>query len=475
MQSYDTVLAIIEEAHLNGMRVAVHATELETARLAVQAGADILVHAIDDRPVDDAFIDALKARDVIVITTAVVYEHLGQLRSNEIVLSSIEKTLGDPIAIASWEETPLELKSPAIADFINGRVKTVLANLKTLADAGVRVAVGTDAGNPGTLHGPSIHRELALLERAGFSPKQILKAATIDAAAVFAAEPDFGSAEIGKRADLLVLRENPTQNVKAFQAIERVVVDGVSYNPSSLAPFSAAALVQRQLEAYNTHDIEAFAAAYAKDVVIFKLPERKTNTRGRKALISQYDRLFKELKPNCRVLSRIIEGNFVIDQEFCVFGDTHPLRATVIYQIEDKLIRRVWFVKGQWCGREDSNFHGCYPTATSTLRVYQFRHGLIKAIAGKFSELADTLETVTDEDSARKAAAKIAAIGKDMEALANKVDTGSASTKISAVMQANSKEFRDSQGRMVKQLARLAITKPELMEIIAEEIEKLDL
>ena len=27
-----------------------------------------------------------------------------------------------------------------------------------------------------------------------------------------------------------------------------------------------------------------------------------------------------------------------------------------------------------WCGREDSNFHGFYPTATSTLRVYQFRH-----------------------------------------------------------------------------------------------------
>ena len=99
---------------------------------------------------------------------------------------------------------------------------------------------------------------------------------------------------------------------------------------------------------------------------------------------------------------------------------------------------------------------------------------IISAMVAKMAELADTLETVTDEDSARAASQKIAAIGKDMEALANQVDGSSASTKMSAVMQTNSDEFGKIQGRLVSQVARLALTKPKLMEIIAEEMEKID-
>ena len=341
-QSYDTVAAIIDEAHKAGVRVAVHATELETARLAVKAGADILVHTVDDQPVDDAFVKALKENDVIVMTTAVVYEHIGQLRSREVELTPIEKALGDPFVMSTWEETPPENKNPAIADAINGRVEIILANLKTLADAGVRVAVGTDAGNPGTLHGPAIHRELALLEGAGFTTKQILRAATIDAAGVFAEEADFGTFASGNQADFLILNANPMESVNAYQAIDTVVLGGVSHSPEALAPFSPEALVQKQLDAYNAHDIDAFAATYAENVELFRLPVAEPSSTGREALISGYGRLFKDVKPNCRALSRIVEGNFVIDQEFCQFGE-NTLRATAIYQVEDQLIRRVWF------------------------------------------------------------------------------------------------------------------------------------
>ena len=343
-QSYDTVAAIIDEAHKGGLRVAVHATELETARLAVKAGADILVHTVDDQAVDDAFIAALKAKDVIVITTAVVYEHIGQLRSREVVLSPIEKKLGDPHVIASWEETPPQAKNLATADSINIRVAQILANLKTLADAGVRVAVGTDAGNPGTLHGPSIHRELALLEGAGFSFEQILRAATVDAAAVFSEDADFGSITPGNRADMLILGSDPTRDVAAFQDIDHVILDGISYDPNRLAPLSPAALVTRQLETYNAHDIDGFAATYSEDIELFNLPSSEPRTKGREALIQTFGRLFRDVKPNCRALSRIVEGNYVIDQEFCKFGDNH-IRATAIYQVEDGLIRRVWFAR----------------------------------------------------------------------------------------------------------------------------------
>ncbi|TDF34660.1 amidohydrolase [Alteromonadaceae bacterium M269] len=341
-QSYDTVAAIIDEAHKNGVRVAVHATELETARLAVKAGADILVHTVDDKPVDDNFVAALKEKDVIVMTTAVVYEHIGQLRSRQVELTPIEKTLGDPFVISTWEETSPENKSPAIAEAINARVETILSNLKTLADAGVRVAVGTDAGNPGTLHGPSIHRELALLEGAGFTPKQILKAATKDAAGVFSESVDFGTLETGNKADFLVLNADPMLSVNAYQAIDTVVLNGHARSPETLAPFSPAALVQKQLDAYNAHDIDAFAATYSEDVELFNLPQVEPSSTGRKALRSSYGSFFKEVKPHCRALSRIVEGNFVIDQEFCQFGEGR-LRATAVYQVEDGLIRRVWF------------------------------------------------------------------------------------------------------------------------------------
>ncbi len=341
--SYDTVAAIIDEAHKGGVRVAIHATQLETARLAVKAGADILVHTVDDKAVDDTFVKALKSSDVIVMTTAVVYEHIGQLRSREVELTPIEKALGDPFVISTWAETPPEAKRLATADAINARVAIILENLKTLADAGVRIAVGTDAGNPGTLHGPSIHRELALLEGAGFTPEQILKAVTMDAASVFAKQPEFGTITKGNRADFLILNENPLNSVTAYQAIETVVLGGVPHAPKELAPFSPAALVQQQLEAYNAGNIDAFAATYADNIELFNLPGNEPTSTGKERLISTYGRLFKEVKPHCRALSRIVEGNFVIDQEFCQFGEDRRLRATAVYQVEGKLIRRVWF------------------------------------------------------------------------------------------------------------------------------------
>lgn len=338
--------AIIDEAHKGGVRVAVHATELQTAQLALQAGADILVHAVDDKPVDQNFITAMKQNNAIIMTTATVYEHIGQLRSRKVVLTPIEKELGDPAVIASWAETPEESKRIEIGDALDARVDLILANLKVLADAGIPVAVGTDAGNPGTLHGPSIHRELELLEAAGFSMEQILRAATIDAASVFAKEPDFGALEVGKLADLLILKADPTKNVAAWQEIEMVVLGGVRHDPAALAPFSPAALVQRQLEAYNAHDLEAFAATYAEDVELFNLPAAATPTRqGRETLKEVYKTLFEEQKPNCRLLSRVVQGDYIIDQEFCRFGDNGLIRASAIYQVEDELIRRVWFAR----------------------------------------------------------------------------------------------------------------------------------
>src|SRR6266480_339469 len=64
--------ATIEESHAHKIRVAVHATELETARAAVEEGADVLVHSVYDKPIDDAFVKLLKDRHTILCPTLVV-------------------------------------------------------------------------------------------------------------------------------------------------------------------------------------------------------------------------------------------------------------------------------------------------------------------------------------------------------------------------------------------------------------------
>jgi imidazolonepropionase-like amidohydrolase len=110
----------------------------------------------------------------------------------------------------------------------------MLRNLKTLQDAGVCIAAGTDAGNIGTLHGPSLHRELELMRDAGLTPAQILRAATHGAARVMGREDDLGTLEVGKLADLLVLDADPLEDVVNLRRIERVLKGGKLLDPAEL-------------------------------------------------------------------------------------------------------------------------------------------------------------------------------------------------------------------------------------------------
>ena len=89
----------IAEAHRLGLRAAVHATQLATAKAALAAGADILVHSVDDRRIDSEFLAMLKARNVIYIPTLMVTERYDAVFSNSVKLLDIERRLGDPEVI----------------------------------------------------------------------------------------------------------------------------------------------------------------------------------------------------------------------------------------------------------------------------------------------------------------------------------------------------------------------------------------
>jgi imidazolonepropionase-like amidohydrolase len=104
--------------------------------------------------------------------------------------------------------------------------RVLLENTRRLHRAGVRLAVGTNGGNVGTLQGPSFHRELRKLAEAGLPLGDVLVAATANGSRALGLLEERGTIEKGKAADLLVLAKNPLESVEGFAAIERVYAAG---------------------------------------------------------------------------------------------------------------------------------------------------------------------------------------------------------------------------------------------------------
>src|SRR5712672_2122724 len=240
--------ATIEESHAHKIRVAVHATELDTARAAVEEGADVLVHSVIDKPVDDAFVKLLKDRHVILCPTLVVFERYGRTFSHQLNLTPEEEKWGNPEVIASLDVTkipqdklPQRVKDAladqkAALDRIKKTYDVALPNLKKLEDAGVTIAAGTDAGNIGTIHGPALFREFQLMQEAGLTPMQILQSTTSNAAQLFGGETGahIGRIEKGYFADLVVLNSNPADDIAHASDIESVIKNGVTYPADSI-------------------------------------------------------------------------------------------------------------------------------------------------------------------------------------------------------------------------------------------------
>lgn len=245
--------AAIETAHEAGLPAAVHATELETARAAVEAGADVLVHSVFDQPVDDAFVQLLRENDVIYVPTIMVRERYGEVFAGAYQPTAAAQRLGNEEVLASLDDLGTEVP----ADSLPGRIQTLLGrdvgseaiapsqtamnNLKTLHGAGVRIAAGTDAGNPGTPHGPALAYEMQIMREAGLSPMEVLRAATRGGATLMeragVSEADaLGRLQAGASADLVVLRENPLDDLANAATATHVVRDGRVFEASALLP-----------------------------------------------------------------------------------------------------------------------------------------------------------------------------------------------------------------------------------------------
>ncbi|HEU4741265.1 MAG TPA: nuclear transport factor 2 family protein [Meiothermus sp.] len=104
------------------------------------------------------------------------------------------------------------------------------------------------------------------------------------------------------------------------------------------------AVVQAQLEAFNTRDIEAFVACYAPDAQILRFPSGGLIAEGHQEIRQRWGHLFAE-DPDlqARVASRMVSEGFVIDDERAFIRGRQD-DGIVIYEVRDGLIRRCWFV-----------------------------------------------------------------------------------------------------------------------------------
>jgi len=105
-----------------------------------------------------------------------------------------------------------------------------------------------------------------------------------------------------------------------------------------------AEVVSAQLDAYNARDIAAFAATYAEDVCLYRMPHAELMLRGKQKIIDYYGgTAFKQAGLRAEVLSRQVIGNKVIDHERAFGIRPEPVEVMAVYEVHDGLIQAVWF------------------------------------------------------------------------------------------------------------------------------------
>ncbi|HEX4960264.1 MAG TPA: amidohydrolase family protein [Thermoanaerobaculia bacterium] len=249
-QSAAAVRAAGEEAKAHNLPLIVHATGLDEAKEALRAGAKMLVHSVSDKPVDDEFLALAKKNGTIYCPTLTVYR--GYFRMTAGATEHQPPKVDDPNGcidsqtLARVAETA-KLPSTSTAEQLKARdgrlskvEKTDADNLKKVFDAGIPIAMGTDAGNPLTLHGPSVYAEMEAMQAAGLTPLQVLTASTRGGAQAMGREKDFGTVEKGKQADLLIVGADPTKDVANLRQVRWVVRGGAVRSIAELKALATA-------------------------------------------------------------------------------------------------------------------------------------------------------------------------------------------------------------------------------------------
>ncbi len=248
----ETIQALVVAAHARGLIVVAHVSSTAGVEEVVSAGVDVVAHVPAHAELDKALVQRMADAGIVVGPT----------------LATIENTLGEPGGAAVAGDPRL---AEVLGDTWVRRLTSETSgwhgrplppfsraedNVRRLADAGITLLAGTDAPNPGTVFGASLHRELELLVRCGLSPAQALAAATAGPARVFGLA-DRGRVAAGQRADLVLVSGDPLTDITETRAIERIWRGGTACDRLA---FVASAAEAEQLEAFDAQLAKAVAA-----------------------------------------------------------------------------------------------------------------------------------------------------------------------------------------------------------------------
>jgi len=204
--------AAVEEAMAAGVHVAAHAHAREGIANSVEAGVASIEHGTF---ADDAVLARMAEAGTFLVPTN----------------STATPMLG--------EETLLRDVPPHLRRRLEETRKTHIHAARAARDAGVRIAMGTDAGTPGNHHGSNAGECVLMVEENGMTPVESIAAATVNAARLLRQEGLLGTLEPGAHADVIGLRADPLRDIRELTRVAFVMKGGTVYRSDGPVPVPA--------------------------------------------------------------------------------------------------------------------------------------------------------------------------------------------------------------------------------------------
>lgn len=229
----DLAKAIIARAHSHGIKVAAHIFYREDARALVEAGLDLVVHSVRDKPVDDALIALMKKKGAWqgagTLTREISMFYYGEPRpmmDDAFFTRGVGGPSGEIVSRMKTSAYQSMVRQDPDYALYPAFLETAKKNLRRLYESGVNVGFGTDSGPPVRFQGYFEHWEMELMRDAGFKPMEIIQCATRNAARSLAIDKDLGTLEKGKWADLVVLDKDPLADIMNSRSLSMTMVAG---------------------------------------------------------------------------------------------------------------------------------------------------------------------------------------------------------------------------------------------------------